>query len=242
MIEINLVPDVKQELIHARMVRSAVISGAIIAIIAAAALVAVLAIYVFGVQTVRSAVADSAIKSGSEKLANVSDLSKILTIQNQLTKMSALNDNKKIDSRVFDLLQAIIPPAPNEVQVSSLVVDATAGTITFEGQTPGYPSLEAFKKTIGAANVRFKDSTGTQTDVVLASNLSISNVSYGEDASGAKVLRFTVSFTYAPELFSPASIDPTIILVNGGNVTDSYIGIPKSIFTDRATDTTGGSQ
>jgi hypothetical protein len=106
----------------------------------------------------------------------------------------------------------------------------------FQGQTPGYPSLEAFKKTIGAANVHFKDSGGTQTDVVLATNLSISNVSYGEDASGGKVLRFNVSFTYAPELFSPATVDPTIVLINGGNVTDSYVGIPKSIFTDRATD------
>ncbi|HEY8886431.1 MAG TPA: hypothetical protein VIM31_02965 [Candidatus Microsaccharimonas sp.] len=236
MIEINLVPDVKQELIRARMIRSAVISGAIIAIIVAAGLVVVLSIYVFGVQTVRSAVADTAIKNGSDKLATVDDLSKILTIQNQLTKMSALNDSKKIDSRVFDLLQAIIPPSPNEVQVSSLAVDATAGTITFEGQTPSYPSLEAFKKTIGAANVRFKDANAKQTDVVLATNLSISNVSYGEDASGAKVLRFTVSFTYAPELFSPGTTDPTIVLINGGNVTDSYLGIPKSIFTDRATD------
>lgn len=237
MIEINLVPDVKQELIRARMARSAVISGAIIAIIAAAGLVVVLSIYVFGVQTVRGAVADTAIKNGSDKLAAVSDLSKILTIQNQLTKMSALNDAKNVDSRVFDLLQAIIPPAPNQVQVSSLVVDATAGTITFEGQTPSYPSLEAFKKTIGVANVRFKDANAKQTDVVLASNLSISNVSYGQDASGAKVLRFTVSFTYAPELFSPGTIDPTIVLINGGNVTDSYLGIPKSIFADRATDT-----
>jgi Tfp pilus assembly protein PilN len=237
MIEINLVPDVKQELIRARMVRSAVISGAIIAIIAAAALVVVLAIYVFGVQTVRNAVADASIKSGSDKLAKVDDLSKVLTIQNQLTKMSALNNDKKINSRVFDLLQAIIPPSPNEVQVSNLTVDATAGSITFEGQTPSYPSLEAFKKTIGAANVRFKNTDGKQTDVVLASSLSISNVSYGEDATGAKVLRFTVSFTYAPELFSPATTDPTIVLINGGNVTDSYLGIPKSIFTDRATDT-----
>ncbi|MBC7565263.1 hypothetical protein H7100_03495 [Candidatus Saccharibacteria bacterium] len=241
MIEINLIPDVKQELIRARMVRSAVISGAIIAIIAAAGLVVVLSIYIFGVQTVRGAVADASIKSSSDKLASIDDLSKILTIQNQLTKMSALNNDKKIDSRVFELLQAIIPPSPNEVKVSSLLVDATAGTVTFEGQTPSYPSLEAFKKTIGAANVRFKGVDDKQTDVVLATNLSISNVSYGEDASGTKVLRFTVSFTYAPELFSPGTVDPTIVLINGGNVTDSYLGIPKSIFTDRAADA-GGSQ
>jgi Tfp pilus assembly protein PilN len=242
MIEINLIPDVKQELIRARMVRSAVVSGAIITTIIAAAVVAVLSVYVFGIQTVRSAVADDAIKKGSAQLASVEDLSKILTIQNQLTKVNDLNNNKAIDSRVFELLQAIIPPAPNDVKVSSLIVDASAKTITFEGQTPTYPALEAFKKTIGAANVRYMDDSKAQQDVPLASSLSISNISYGEDSTGKKVLRFTVSFTYADELFSPKVVNPTIVLINGGNVTDSYLGIPKSIFTDRASDTnTGGN-
>ncbi|HEY8992660.1 MAG TPA: hypothetical protein VIM37_02310 [Candidatus Microsaccharimonas sp.] len=242
MIEINLIPDVKQELIRARMIRSTVVSGAIITTIIAAAVVAILSVYVFGVQTVRSAVADDAIKKGSAQLASVEDLSKILTIQNQLTKVNDLNNNKAIDSRVFELLQAIIPPAPNDVKVSSLIVDAATKSITFEGQTPTYPSLEAFKKTIGAANVRYMDDSKAQQDVPLASALSISNISYGEDSTGKKVLRFTVSFTYADELFSPKVVNPTIVLINGGNVTDSYLGIPKSIFTDRAADTnTGGN-
>jgi hypothetical protein len=236
MIEINLIPDVKQELIRARMFRSAVISGSIITTIVAASLVAALAAYVFGVQTVRSVVADDAIKKGASQLASVDDLSKVLTIQNQLTKMSALNDEKAINSRVFDLLLAIIPPAPNEVKISSLAVDAATQTITFEGQTPTYPSLETFKKTIGAANVRYKEDDEV-IDTVLATDLSISNVSYGEDATGTKVLRFTVSFVYAQELLSPAVTNPTIVLINGGNVTDSYLGIPKSIFTDPAKNT-----
>lgn len=237
MIEINLIPDVKQELIHARMVRSAVVSGAIITTIVAGAVVAILFTYVFGVQTVRGAVADDAIKKGSAQLASVEDLSKILTIQNQLTKINALNDDKAIDSRIFVLLQALIPPPPNDVQVSGVVVDAATNTITLEGQTPTYPSLEAFKKTIAAADIRYTDASKNQQDVTLASDLSISNVSYGEDSTGTKVLRFTVSFTYADELFSPTVVNPNIVLINGGNVTDSYIGIPRSIFTDRATDT-----
>ena len=236
MIEINLIPDVKQELIRARMIRSAVVSGAITVTIIALAIVAVLSVYIFGVQTVRVAVADDAIKKGSAQLASVEDLSKILTIQNQLTKINELNDNKKIDSRVFSLLQAVIPPAPNEVKVSNLTIDAEASTITLEGQTPSYSSLEAFKKTIAAAYVRYNDNDDKQQDIILASNLSISNISYGEDTTGVKVLRFTVSFVYADELFSPKINAPTIVLINGGNVTDSYLGIPKSIFTERATD------
>lgn len=236
MIEINLVPDVKQELIKARTIRSAVVSGAIITTIIAAAIVVILSIYVFGVQTVRNVVADEDIKKGSSQLSSVEDLSKILTIQNQLTKINALNDQKKIDSRVFTMLLAIIPPAPNQVQVSTLDINAATSTITLEGQTPTYPSLEAFKKTIAAANVRYKDTDNKQRDVQLASNISLTNISFGENSSGTKVLRFTVSFSYASELFSPKVTNPTIVLINGGNVTDSYLGIPKSIFVDRATD------
>ena len=126
MIEINLIPDVKQELIRARMIRSAVVSGAIITTLIAAAVVVVLSVYIFGVQALRGVVADAAIKKGSAQLASVEDLSKILTIQNQLTKINALNDSKAIDSRVFDVLQAIIPPPPNSVKISSLIVDAEA--------------------------------------------------------------------------------------------------------------------
>lgn len=239
MIEINLIPDVKQELIRARMIRSTVVSTAIVITIAAAALVVILSIYVFGVQTVRSAVADDSIKKGSSQLASVEDLSKILTIQNQLTKLNALNDAKSIDSRVFDMLQAVIPPAPNTVQISSLVVDGSLGTIKLEGQTPQYPSLETFRKTLGLANVRFNDSNGKQTDIPLATNLSLTNVSFGDDATGTKVVRFDITFTYATELLSPTTTNPTIVLIDGGNVTDSYLGIPKSIFTDRAADTGG---
>jgi hypothetical protein len=236
MIEINLIPDVKQELIRARMIRSAVVSGAIITTLIAAAVVVILSVYIFGVQALRGVVADDAIKKGSSQLASVEDLSKILTIQNQLTKINVLNDSKAIDSRVFDVLQAIIPPPPNSVKISSLIVDADAKSITFEGQTPTYPALEAFKKTIAAANVRYTDASNGQQDVPLASTLSISNISYGEDSTGTKVLRFTVSFVYSDLLFSPKVTNPTIVLIDGGNVTDSYLGIPKSIFTDRASD------
>lgn len=241
MIEINLIPDVKQELIKARRIRSAVVSGAIVTTIISAALVVVLALYVFGVQTVRSVVVDDAIKKGSAELAAVEDLSKMLTIQNQLTKINALNDAKSINSRSFDMLQAIIPPAPNEVQVSGLKIDADTQTITLDGQTPSYPSLEAFKKTIAAANVRFTDVDETVTDIPLAADLSLTNVSFGEDASGAKVLRFTVSFSYALELFAATIDNPKIVLIDGGNVTDSYLGIPKSIFVDRAVDAGGAN-
>jgi Tfp pilus assembly protein PilN len=239
MIEINLVPDVKQELIKAQRIRSTVVSSAIFVAIVSVGIVALLAIYVFAVQTVRSAVADDAIKKGSAKLASVQDLSKTLTIQNQLTKISALHNQSKIDSRIFDVLTAIIPPAPNEVQISNLTIDASTSVITMEGQASnGYSAVEIFRKTIEGAQVKFTSNGNDQT-VSLASNVNTGDTSYGEDSSGAKVLRFTISFTYDEALFSPSSTNATVVISTQGNVTDSYIGLPQSIFVDRAKDLQG---
>ena len=53
MIEINLVPDVKQELIRAQRVRTGVISMSILVGLAALGIVALLLIWVFAIQAAR---------------------------------------------------------------------------------------------------------------------------------------------------------------------------------------------
>ena len=243
MIEINLIPNVKLELIKAQKTRSKVIAASILIGFASILIVAVLAGYIFMVQSIRGSLADSAIKTGSEKLAKVEDLSKVLTIQNQLTKISALNDSKKIDSRLFDILQMIIPldsASSNSplVQISTLTVDPENTAITIDGQTrSGYSAVEIFKKTIDGARVKYTDSDTTDP-LHLASEISISNTSYGEDSTGSKVLRFTISFKYAEEIFAYTSKNASVYIISNGNVTDSYLGVPKSVFAERATDLT----
>lgn len=236
MIEINLIPDVKQELIKAQRVRATVISFSILIGFVTVGIVTMLAIYVFGVQALRSGIDDSAITDGAKKLTSIQDLSKTLTIQNQLTMLSSMHANKNIDSRIFAVLSAIVPPAPNNVQISTLTVDSVAGTVSLEGQAANsYAAVEVFKKTISGAQIKFK-ADGSDKQVALASSVSTSNTSYGEDSTGAKVLRFTIVFNYAPELFAPASTNLTIVNSTSGNATDSYLGVPTSIFVDRAKD------
>jgi Tfp pilus assembly protein PilN len=237
MIEINLIPDVKLELIKAQKIRAAVISISIILSIVAASAVAVLAIYIFTVQTVRINILDASIKKGSSQLQEVKDLSKTLTIQNQLTKIATLNDQKKISSRTFDVISAIIPPAPNNVQISNLVVDTSSKKITIEGQAQNsYAAVEVFKKTITGAKLKYTTASGEKKEVVLASNIDTSDTSYGEDSSGRKVLRFKLTFIYASELMASYNKEISISISNGGNATDSYLGVPQSIFVDKAKD------
>lgn len=241
MIEINLVPDVKQELINAQRVRTSVISLSILVGMAAIAVVIVLSVWVFGVQAARGVLSDDAIKKESQKLSQVADITNMLTIQNQLSKLPAMHDSKSIDSRVFDVLTTINPPAPNNVSINNLSLDSASKTIKIEAQAVnGYPALEVFKKTINATTFEFtKD--GQKRSVPLASLMSDSDRSYGDDASGATVLRFTLTFVYPDELFSRTAGNATIVAPTRTNVTDSFLGVPNSLFTSKASDTQGGN-
>lgn len=229
MIEINLIPDVKQELLRAQRARAFVVSVSIVVGIVAIGIVVLLAVYVYGVQAVRQNLANDAINKGSAQLSSVEDLSKVLTIQNQLKQIDTLNEGKMLDSRIFDMLSAVVPPAPNQVQVASIALNAETKTIIIEGQTPAYDSVEVFKKTIGGAVVTYTRDGEAQEDK-LAEEVSISEVSYGEDSNGQRVVRFKLSFVY-PDSFLSADISAIVIkLTNTGNVTDSYLGVPRSIF------------
>lgn len=241
MIEINLVPDVKQELINAQRVRTNVISLSILFGLAAISVVVVLALWVFVVQAGRNYVSDKAIEKENATLSKVPDISNTLTIQNQLSQLPELHNNKSIDSRIFDVLTTINPPAPNDVAVTSLSLDSATKTIRIQAQvSSGYPALEVFKKTISATNFVFtKD--GKEEKRPLASQMSDSDRSYGDDAEGATVLRFTLSFIYPDELFSRLAENAKIVAPTRTNVTDSFLGVPNSLFTQKASDAQGGN-
>lgn len=242
MIEINLVPDIKQEYLHSQRLRTKVIAMCIVACVAAGGVVAVLFMY-NGTQAIRNSLADSDIQSQYKKLTNdYPDLDKLVTIQNQLSIISSLNNNKNISSRIFDLLSAINPAAPNNVRMSTIAVDPLKKTITIEGSADeGFNAADAFKKTILNTKVAYTKNSKEST-VPLSSAVTVPTTSFGEDASGKKVLRFKLVFVYPVELISN---DTTNVRVESPtttvNVTDSHMGVPDSLFAQPATDIKEGN-
>lgn len=173
MIEINLIPDVKQELLRAQAQRNIVISASIVLAIAAGAVVVLVALYVFGGQKLLMDNANKTIDKEYATLSSVEDLDRLLTIQNQLKKVSELNASKNAGSRLYGMLNVIVPSSPHEVTISSLTVEpvvaegedpgaesassqSQGAKITIEGQTIGsYASLEVFEKTIASAVIEY---------------------------------------------------------------------------------------
>ena len=231
MIEINLLPNVKRELLKTRAMRNRVISISFLVGGASIAAVVVLAL-IFGSQIAAEAVQSGVIKDRNDKLMAVEDLNKVVTIQHQLTKINEQHSGKKINSRIFDVVTAVNPVAPNNVSFSDIKVNPESKTITLEGSAVnGYSALETLKKTILNTKVQTTDGDKS-SEVSLTKEIKDGDTSFGENSEGKKVLQFSFSFEYAEELLAPANNGTVSVLTPTGkvDVTDSRQGIPDSLF------------
>ena len=231
MIEINLLPNVKRELLKTRAMRNRVISISFLVGGASIAAVVVLTL-ILGSQIAAEAVQNGVIKDRSDKLMAVEDLNKVVTIQHQLTKINEQHSGKKINSRIFDVVTAVNPVAPNNVSFSDIKVNPESKTITLEGSAVnGYSALETLKKTILNTKVQTTDGDKS-SEVSLTKEIKDGDTSFGENSEGKKVLQFSFSFEYAEELLAPANNGTVSVLTPTGkvDVTDSRQGIPDSLF------------
>jgi hypothetical protein len=241
MIEINLIPDVKQEFIHAQKMRNFAITASMLTGAAAVAVVVILGL-LLGAQSLHETLARKEIDTQLKKLQSVENIDNVLTIQNQLSKISSINDTKTVDSRLFDILAAINPAAPNDIKISNVQLNPIDKTLTIEGSAAnGYAATETFRKTI--LNTKLESTVdGQVTSLPLAEDVIIGETSYGEGADGNKVLRFTLSFTYAAGLFDNSFrtirvVTPTTAI----DVTDSRTRVPETLFSQQAKDIEGGN-
>ena len=231
MIEINLLPNVKRELLKTRAMRNRVISISFLVGGASIAAVVVLAL-ILGSQIAAEAVQNGVIKDRNDKLMAVEDLNKVVTIQHQLTKINEQHSGKKLNSRIFDVVTAVNPVASNNVSFSDIKVNPGSKTITLEGSAVnGYSALETLKKTILNTKVQTTDGDKS-SEVSLTKEIKDGDTSFGENSEGKKVLQFSFSFEYAEELLAPANNGTVSVLTPTGkvDVTDSRQGIPDSLF------------
>ncbi len=169
MYEISLVPDVKSELLQKQKLRNLIIFVCLIVAAVCAGIIVILLLFssgqaltisnqeneigcrVEGRPKNKNAKCDSDKGVGVLQFKNVNE---ILTIQDQMKSIGTLNENKVKFSRVFGLLDVILPDGRNSsdtVLISELTGDVSQNIITFDAQgfaanNIGYHTLISFKK------------------------------------------------------------------------------------------------
>ena len=158
--EINLVPDVKGEMIKTLKLRNLIFFLCLVVAIASVGITAFFGLIAAGQQVAISSKEDT-IKSLSEKINSYTDLKDFLTIRDQLGKIQSLTSQKQVLSRTFNILSALIPTGADTITISELNVNLSEKQPTFSfdaqanaGKEPfiDYNVLDAFKKSMQFMN------------------------------------------------------------------------------------------
>lgn len=154
--EINLVPDIKDEMIKTLKLRNFIFFLCLVIALASIGVTTIFGLIAGGQQLAIEGKKD-AIDQLSAKLNSYSDLNDFLTVKDQLGNISTLTSNKQVFSRTFDFLLALKPTGADTITISELSVnlDAEKPTFTFEAQANAnkepfidYNVLDAFKKSM----------------------------------------------------------------------------------------------
>ena len=193
-VQFNLLPDVKLEFNRAQHAKRVVYTLSFLACGVAVALfvISFLAVNVLQKQLLNNANND--INNYSNQLKKIPDLDKILTVQNQLSALPGLHDQKHYASRLFGYLRDITPA---NVNIGKIDVDMTANSLTISGTADKVENVNKFVDTM-------KFTTFKATDATTA-NQAFTNVLLSKIDRDDKGASYEITTTFDASLFTGAT-------------------------------------
>ncbi len=201
MISLNLLPDVKKDLLRVRRERNLVVSISVV-VVGASIGVLLLLSGTLGVLIGAKALMENSIKNDEQTIKQAQkkkQLDKYITIQNQLKQIGKLKSDQQVYSRLMDYLTQLNPATPNNVQISSAKIEAPAGssgdtsssssssasadgiTMTIEGKTTNFSALDVYKNTLSKAQLSYEvEEEDTSSDSESSAN---SDGTYSKETS-----------------------------------------------------------
>lgn len=199
MISINLLPDVKKDLLKVRRERNMVVSISVIAVGVSVGILVILGIWMGSLAVIKAS-AEGRIKQAESTIETAKSndqLDQYLTIQNQLAQIDGLKSAQPIYSRIMDYLIQLNPAYPNNVLLSSvqLISSSSEGnetgeiTMTMDGTVGNFASLDVYKNTLVNAQIIYESkdeaaSTSSDITVVESGNSSNAGEVTGSSAEG----------------------------------------------------------
>jgi Tfp pilus assembly protein PilN len=225
MIQLNLLPDIKKEFINAQKTRALVMSASIVVTLVAVGLSVLFFVYVTFLQQLQITLATNDIKSKEQQLSNVQDLSKYLTIQNQLAALPDLHAGKGVYSRLLNFLPVLSPNSPSNISLTRLQLAGADEQITFTGMTGSFESLNVFVDTLQNAQATYKDSDSQQQTTKMFKSVIVQNSAI-DKSNGKSGVVFTVLAGYVDAVFDAHNTDMTASVPNI-KTSQSVTGSPK---------------
>lgn len=218
-VQFNLLPDIKLDYLKAQRSRNTIISAAVLISIVTFAIFLITLLSVSVIQRTQQKSLDSQIKTAAAKLSAQKGLDQVLTVQNQLTTLVGLHQNKHITSRVFTYLPQV---TPTNVQVGRLSLDLTANTLQIDGTATDQLAVNTFVDTLKFTTYTIPGQSGSKNAFP---SVVLSSFSVGAGASN-----YSLNVSFDPVLFANNVTDAD------GKKTAPVLNVPKQTTTRSAID------
>ena len=224
MIQFNLLPDVKIDLMKARRTNRLVV-GISVLVVSACLLILGIMLSISLAQKKHLSDLNDDISAYSNELNSIEDLTKILTIQNQLNSLPALYDGRPAVTRLSDYLDQTTPATV--ITLSSVKYDFSGSTAEVTGNAKTLEALNVFIDTL-------KFTTFTTGTDAAGTTKAFNNVVLSAFTKNSDQVSFTVKMSFDPLIFDgkqtvKLSVPSTI-------TTRSQTSSPASLFNSSTTE------
>ena len=249
MISINLLPDIKKNLLRVRRERNLVVTVSIVAVAASVGVLFLLGAMLAGATIIKNGHIGKIddYESEIEEAKDNDQLNEYLTVQNQLAQIDGLKSEQNVYSRLMDYLVQLNPAAPNNAALTSVSLeDGDDGiTITLEGTTANYATLNVYKNTLINAILKYEEKTDDESSdeqdddesdtandekaerIKLFSSVTVRSTNLVDDGNNGNSVRFDIMAVFAPKAFD-SSIENQSIEIPEEVVSDGDQNAPKS--------------
>lgn len=194
--QLNLLPAVKMEYIKAERVRRLVLTVSILVTVAAMALLLLL-LSVAGLQKKHLSDLNKDILSETTKLQHEPQINKMLTVQNQLSSLTALHANKPAAARLIDYLNQV---TPSNVNITDFTIDFSQQTATLTGTSSSLASVNQYIDTL--KNTKYAISGNEDSLQPAFNNVVLSSFSLNTDSQdSAQAANYTIAVSYDKNIF-----------------------------------------
>jgi Tfp pilus assembly protein PilN len=219
MVQFNLLPDIKIAYLRAKRQKHMVVLISTVAIIAGIALLVIMITIVEVLQRKSISDLNKDIASASSELRGTKDLTKILTVQNQLKSLPGLHDAKAVSSRLYTYLSQV---TPSKASIAKLSIDYETNALTISGTADNLTTVNTFTDTL-----KFTTFT-TGEDTTATGQKAFSDVVLGTFSRDDKTATYTINFQFDPLIFGKA--DDIRLTVPSIVTTRSEVDKPTALF------------
>jgi Tfp pilus assembly protein PilN len=192
MLQFNLLPDVKKEYVKAKRTKRLIVSVSFLVSAVSIGIVALLFSVVQIAQKQHISDLTEDIKASEKRIQSIEDINKMLTVQNQLSLLPELHEDKPKSSRLFNYVAFL---SPEKAKVSNLNFDATSESLILQGSADSLATVNKFVDNIKA--VRFKEDDGDTSGEMKAPFTQVATELSGDN----ELASFKIEMEFDQEIF-----------------------------------------